>query len=87
MLYEVITMLRGPACPDLRRCIDNAFRAIDNFHQTSYIWRLYKHRIAYKPAGQFQFPCDGHTMIGLSTYAFFWQISDRAPKPLSLHVV
>ena len=23
-------------------------------------------------------------MIGLSTYAFFWQISDRAPKPLSL---
>ena len=23
-------------------------------------------------------------MIGLSTYAFFWQISDRAPKPLGL---
>ena len=23
-------------------------------------------------------------MIGLSTYAFFWQISERAPKPLSL---
>lgn len=23
-------------------------------------------------------------MIGLSTYAFFWQISDRAPKPLDL---
>lgn len=26
-------------------------------------------------------------MIGLSTYAFFWQISDRAPKPLSLQEV
>ena len=26
-------------------------------------------------------------MIGLSTYAFFWQISDRAPKPLSLQDV
>lgn len=23
-------------------------------------------------------------MIGLSTYAFFWQISDRAPKPLTI---
>lgn len=26
-------------------------------------------------------------MIGLSTYAFFWQISDRSPKPLSLQEV
>ena len=24
-------------------------------------------------------------MIGLSTYAFFWQISERAPNPFDLH--
>ena len=27
---------------------------------------------------------DGRSMIGLGTYAFFWQHSDRAPAPLSL---
>jgi sugar phosphate isomerase/epimerase len=26
-------------------------------------------------------------MIGLSTYAFFWQISDRAPEPLGLNAL
>jgi sugar phosphate isomerase/epimerase len=30
---------------------------------------------------------EGRIMIGLSTYAFFWQISDRAPEPLTLDVL